>query len=266
MDNVKAQVQEHLNTPTEIDKEKQSADDGRRLQEVMSGRREFYYPAFGTIAFEYPNTGIVINADRMVAEFKSAQLKKGKLLTKDQMKAIYRQPVFIEEDGKRIKVSDGLWTVENDNRLEELPREITTKQRLFNEYRDEYQQLKTEQLGEVEEAVKQDYEERLLRRENEAAEVYKELLELNQELIELQSKHLELFSNSLEEQANFERIKYYAPRCVRYMKDGKEDFLWKSDQDLLDARFNSTEVLSLFSLFVRGTDISFFVAALGDQN
>ena len=132
---------------------------------------------------------------------------------------------------------------------------------MFNAYREDYQKNNEELLKFPENSKNKKKEACLKKKEDlhkEAERYYLDMIKLEKEQLELQTRKLELFSGSLEEMANFEKMKYYAPKCIKIPKGESEDFLWKDDADMKNSAFAVTKIIGLFSLFLRGVDVSFF--------
>ena len=206
---------------------------------------------------------MVIEGDLIDAKFKTTHLRKGDLLTRSQLKAFYKRPVTAEIDGEKIDISEGQWNDRHERELEDLPKELEDAASLFADFRNEYQEVEKEIMALSDakkyKAKKKELEKQLERKYQGAEESYIKTMSLRTKVLELQALQIELFSPCLEERANFEKVKFYAPKCIKIKKeDGSEDFLFKSKEDINSAPFAATRVISLFSLFIRGVDVSFF--------
>lgn len=251
-----------LNETEDSEKQQQEADDNEKLAEVLSGRQEIFITGYGNIIFDMPNTGLALEGDKVAARFKTEHLRKSDFLTDAQLKAIYSKPTVIEIDGKEMVVGSGEWTEKNERDIETLPEKIQSNWTTFMDYRSAYQAIQQEILAlsdlKKNKAKKKSLETKLHGLQNQALEQHQIVLGLKTELVRLQTVRVRLFSDSLEEQSFFEKVKLYAPSCIKIKKDGKEDFLWHSEEEMFSDKFTATRIISLFNLFVRGLDVSFF--------
>jgi hypothetical protein len=253
---------EILNQTAESEKEQQAADDGKKLEEVFLGKQEVVIKEYGTIIFELPKTGLALEGDRVVAKFKTEHLRRGDLLTDAELKAIYNKPIVVKQDGQDIVVGTGEWTDKEEREMENLPSEIESTWEMFIVYREDYQKIRQEMLkltkSKEDKAKKKKLDTQFDKAQKRALEQHDVVLKQKARLLELQATRVRLFSDSLEEQAFFEKIKLYAPSCIKIKRKGKEDFLWKSEEEMFGAEFAATRILTLFNLFVRGLDVRFF--------
>lgn len=261
----KKELEEKLRQTDDSEKEAQRAEDNDKLQGVLTSAQEIFILGVGTIQFSYPDVGHIMAGERIYAKFKNRELKKGELLTVRQLKAIHGQPVTIEVEGKNVVIGDAAWTEENEREMDDLPNEIAAQDALFNAYRLDYQEVETQLLEETDEVAKESLVYKRSQLFDQCEDLWAAILKKRMRLTELQTTHLELFATSLEEQARFEQIRYYAPHCVKVLRNKKFVPLWKSDDELIKSQMDSTRVLSLFSLFIRGVDVSFFADAPGEQ-
>jgi len=262
MAEVKEEIKEILNQTEQSEKEEQNAEDSKKIEEVFLGRQEVFIQEYGSIIFELPNAGMALEGDRVVAKFKTEHLRKGDLLTDAELKAIHNKPVVIKQDDQDITIGSGEWTDKQEREMEDLPDEIQGSWEMFVAYREEYQQIKQQMLeltnSKEDKTKKKQLGIKFNKVQKSALAQHDIVLNQKAHLLELQSTRVRLFSDSLEEQAFFEKIKLYAPSCIKIERDGKEDFLWKSEDEMLGAKFAATRIITLFNLFVRGLDVRFF--------
>lgn len=255
-----------LNETKDSEKEQQIADDSKPLEEVVSGRQKIYINGYGEIIFDMPKAGVALEGDRIVAQFKTVHLRKNDYFTDGQLKAIYNKPTVISIDGKDITVGNGEWTEKDERELESLPDKIQQYWEDFIHLREGYQEIQQEILTltntKKNKAKLKVLDENSLKAQKSALEQHGLILALKARLLELQATRVRLFSDSLEEQAFFEKVKLFAPSCIKREVEGKEDYLWHSVDEMLDDEFTATRILSLFNLFIRGLDVSFFGDAL----
>ncbi|MCK9369421.1 hypothetical protein M0R04_05745 [Candidatus Dojkabacteria bacterium] len=265
----RGRFEEDISKSPEMVKEEVTVEDNTTAEGVTKGVQTVFLSGIGTIIYELPGVELTLQGERLQAEFKGEQLRKGKLLTIAQLRAIYKQPVMIEQDGKQVVVSKGAWTDEDETKLESLPDEIREKDKLFEDYREKIHDLtiQKEDLGsnKKKEARKLELENIINRESEQAFLVWKELANLKLDYLDLQSKKIVLFGESLEEQANLEKVKLYAPVCVKVKKGDTISPYWKNMGDLLSSDYTSLRILSLFNMVLRGVDVSFFGDTLVDQ-
>lgn len=255
-----------LNETKDSEKEQQAANDSKALDEVVSARQKIYIKEYGEIIFDMPRAGVALEGDRIVAQFKTEHLRKNDYFTDGQLKAIYNKPTVISIDGKDITVGNGEWTEKDEKELESLPDKIQQHWEDFVHLRELYQEIQQEILtltNTKKNKVKlKTLDVKSLEAQKVALTQHGEILSLKARLLELQSTRVRLFSDSLEEQAFFEKVKLFAPSCIKREVGGKEDFLWHTMDEMLDDGFTATRILGLFNLFIRGLDVSFFGDAL----
>jgi len=251
-----------LEQTEESEREEQAADDNKKVEEVFLGKQEVYIKGYGDIIFELPRAGLALEGDKVVARYKTEHLRKGDLLTDAELKAIYNNPVVITQGGQEITVGTGEWTDKEENEMDQLPEAIQGTWEMFVVFREDYQSIKLEMtsLGntKADKAKKKKLEVSYDLAQKKALAQHNTVLTQKARLLELQATRVRLFSDSLEEQAFFEKIKLYAPSCIKIMRDGAVDFLWKSEEEMLAAEFTATRIITLFNLFVRGLDVRFF--------
>ena len=80
MDEKQEELLKKLKETDESEKEKQEGEDGKKLKDVLTGRTELYVDGFGTIIFEQPDAGLIMDGDQIAAKFKTHHLRKGDLL------------------------------------------------------------------------------------------------------------------------------------------------------------------------------------------
>lgn len=251
-----------LKVTKETEDQQKTAADSQKLKEILEGEQTVYIKGYGDIVFEYPKAGLVIEAERLEAEFKATSLRNSTFLTEAQLKAIYGKPVTIEVDGKEVEVGSGEWSETNDRLMEELPEQIKDLEEMFDIGREAYQEFDRDLLKATKKADKKTFEQKKKLKFEETFNIRQESLEKQKELLELQMKRLQLFSASLEERAFFEKIKLYLPSSVFKMNGNGDkatkEFLWKNYEEFENSEFLASRVISLYSLFIRGADISFF--------
>lgn len=248
-----SELEKKLKETKESEELQQIAKDNMTAEEISSGRKKVYIKGIGNVIMDWPSPDLTMQGDRLYAKFVTEHLQEGDLLTEEQLKAIYGKPTYIKVRGKEVKVGQGQWTIEEENKMEELPKEIRIMEAEFLDCREVYQQMLTAEKGG--QVVNEDKKQNLLSRLDES---FKKMGEAKLKLLELQSKRLKLFSISLEEQANLEKIKLYAPQCIKVEKEGKVEPLWKSEEEYNSGQFDSLRILSIFNLFLRGADVRFF--------
>lgn len=254
--------EKELKVTKETEDQQKTAEDSQKLKEILEGEQTIYIKGYGDILFEYPKAGLVIEAERLEAEFKATSLRNSTFLTEAQLKAIYGKPVVIEVDGKQIEVGSGEWSETNDRLMEELPEQIKELETQFDIGREAYQEFDRDLLKATKKADKKILKEKMKLKAEETFSIRQESLEKQKELLELQMKRLQLFSSSLEERAFFEKIKLYLPSSVFKMNgsggEATKEPLWKNYEEFENSKFLASRVISLYSLFIRGADISFF--------
>lgn len=243
-------------------KEQQKVSDDGKANDIISGAQEVYLKDFGNLIFNWPDLGLAMQGDSMYAKFKATHLRKGDLLTEAELKAIYGKPVTVEVEGKDIVVGSGAWTVSDDSKLEDLPRELTRLNEELDYCRDEIHRTdeKILALGKTQKdkASKKKLETELGKQNDVAYSLWLKVSKLKLDILELQSNKIILFATSLEEQANFEKLKLFAPSCVKVKNETGTKPLWDNQETMLASGFGSVRVISLFGLFLRGADVSFF--------
>lgn len=271
MDNKKQkeQFEQEITQTTQVEKENRQAEQNKKAEEIFNSRQEVYITGIGQLVFDYPRVGLTLEGDLAAARFKSAHLKMGDLLTEQQLKALYSKPTTVEIEGKTITVGDGSWTEKQDNELEELPTVIKSYRESFEDFRAMYQETNEQIMAipEVEEN-KERIEELKRKRDNyfdSAQQTYTKMLELQMELLELQTLRMSLFSISLEEMSNLEKLKIYVPECIKIKENGTIRPLWKDLSEAMNSGLEFIRVISLFNLFLRGADVSFFGNIPEDQ-
>ena len=260
MVDVKKEFDDKIAVPMEVEKEIQNNEDDKLARPILSSEQTVSVDGIGRIIFKWPKTGLVMQAESIVARYKALHLRKGDILTQDQLKAIYCRSTKITNSDGIEEVLEGPWTEKQANRLEELPKVLNEKALVFDEYRNQLKELKLQLetlKGSEQEPSKQDeYDARY----QDAFNLYIDITNDRLELVDLQTKHYELFCGSLEELANFEKIKLFAPHCIFKIDNTP---LWKSEAEMEQCDFNGVKVISLFSLFLRGVDVSFFDVTAG---
>lgn len=241
-----------------VEKEEQQTADAEVLEEIVEGRQVVYINGYGEIIFDFPSPGIALQADSAAIKFKTQKLRSNEFLTEAQLKAIYRRPTVISIDGKDQEVGSGEWTDENEVRIDALPGEIEYADKDFLEAREKYHLVKDELDKTSEEKRKEELEKKLEAFEQTALEFFNAGAKLKSEQLDLNITRTRLFSGSLEEQVFFERVKYLAPSCIKIKVEEQVAPLWKNFEAFEADKFAATKVLALFSLFLRGLDVSFF--------
>lgn len=230
----------------------QLASDEEKAKGIFYGVQDIYLDGFGWLTFKFPDLGLAIQGDRIYAAFKAEHLRKQDIMTEAQLKAIYSRDMTIIMDGKEIVVDKGEWTHIDERRLEDLPTQIQEEIKIFNDYRDDIQNLETSDPQKKDDEILKQIEKKT----DEAFQLFQEINKKKIELLELQTKRLRLFSASLEEQALMEKIKLFAPHCILVKDTGKP--LWANQEEMMKAGYQGIQVLSIFNLFLRGGDVSFF--------
>jgi len=252
-----------LKETAESDKEQQIAEDNKKINVVVNGAQELFVNGVGTVIFEFPNAELTMEGDMITAQFKTTHLRKSDLLTEAQLKAIYNKPVVIQLEGKDVVIGNGLWTDAEERDLENLPKQLDESTENFRNYRQEYQELEVQLLALEDNEANKEKRATLEGQRNkifaETERIYLETVELRKQIIDLQTKRIQLFASSLEEMSFLEKIKLYAPSCIKIKKeDGSVDFLWKSPKDFLTDNTVAVKLIGLYNLFLRGIDVSFF--------
>lgn len=260
------EFQEALKKTKEVEKEEQKANDDSKARNIIRGAQEVKLEPFGTLVFEWPSVGLSLQADAVQARYKTDHLRKQDIMTEEQLKAIYRRPVTIEIDGKEIIVGSGQWTEEDEELLDSLPKEVKNKDDYFVDVRSRIHELDTELLSLTKTSKKRArLEEEKTKLEEEAYTIWTDTSQVRLKLLEHQNKRMMLFASSLEEQAHLEKLKLFCPSCIKVKdENGNVDFLWKTEDDMLQDGFESIQVITLYNLFLRGVDVSFFGDMLAD--
>lgn len=251
------ELEDKLKMTKEIEETLESLTDEARLQEIESGAKHLYMKEHGNIIFRYPSVKLSREAELIYAKFYADHLRKDDLMTEEKLKAYYSQPIIIEKDGKEVVVKSGTWTDEDEAVMEQIPEEIKIILRELEQLRDQIQEREKEAskkksgaASKLKIRIESDY--------GKIEEVYRKLMEKRIQLVKLQTKRLKLFALSLEEQANYERIKFLAPYCVFKEENGEATPIWSTSDDLDSSGIKASELLTIFSLFMRGGDVSFF--------
>lgn len=243
-----------MKSTDKVEKELNEAEDSKKLSEVVTGSKSIYIEGYGELVFFHPSPKLAMDGDLAAAQFKTMHLRAQDLLTEAQLKAIYSQPVKVNVDGKEIVVGSGEWTDKDEHRLEMLPTKIDGQLEMLLSYREDYQKCEDSKVGVKKGKKMESICAEQKKAEDNARKIYDNIINERRELLDLQTKRLQLFSTSLEEQAYLEKVKIYAPACIK--RDGK--LLWEKEDDFLNDNIGAVRVLSLYNLFLRGVDISFF--------
>lgn len=257
---IREAFEERISQTDEVEKQVEEVGDQKEMDSVVKGRKEIHLIGFPRLVFYYPNVGLSLEADEIMAEFRTKALRHGQYLTREQLKAIYGRPTTINVDGKEVVVGEGQWLNKDEDILEDYNKLIDGYERDFLAYREELQTKRNELLAnEKNSKKKKELEKEIDKLEVGAFGMFKKTWEMRKELLETQLKQMELFAPCLEERSFVEKIKFLAPKCIKTIKDnGEEEFLWKSSEEFRNANFDSTKVISLFRLFLQGGDVSFF--------
>lgn len=264
---VQVEFEEKIKTPIEVDNEKQKNKDNKKGYSIITGSQEVFVNPYGKIVFEWPNIGLAMKGDQLMAEFKSSHLRKGDLMTEAQLLAIYNRPISIEIDGKEIVVGNGVWTSDDERRIQtELPSEIKEIGTKFDAFREEVQELETKLPVENKEIMSETDKKNLemynIQRDH-AQDLFRELRDKKLEFLELQARRTQLFATSLEELSVLEKLKLYAPHCIKHKESGKP--VWNSIEEMLNSGYEAINLIGLFSMFLKGADVSFFGDTPDDQ-
>jgi len=259
------EFEDKLETTKEVEEEQQVVEDSEKLEEVYIGRQELYIKSYGTVIFDMPSPGLSIKGDQVAAKFKAYNLRHNELLTDAQLRAIYNQPITIMVDGKEVKVGNGEWPEKNDAELEELPKKISASLEMFDAYRADYHAAK-EQVTALTASGKtksskvfKDAEAKMEKAKEQARKEYDNILALRSRQMSLTSLRVRLFADSLEEQAFLEKVKLFAPSCIKKKdKDGNIVPCWKTIEEFENDTFGAIQIIAYFNLFLRGLDVSFF--------
>lgn len=258
------QFDDKMKLTEDVEADIQKADDNKTAEVILDGQQEITLDGFGMVVFKMPPTGVALEGDNIYASFKAEHLRRGDFSTEAQLRAIYRQPTFIEQDGKSIEIGTGAWTDDKETRLDKIPELVTALDDEFGTYREEHQ-TKTDELGALKgnraKSTKkkvEKLEKELINLQEQAKNLFIETSKLKIEQLELQNTKISLFSSSLEERANMEKIKYYIPYCVFTKDEETLTPMWKTTEDFLESAFGAIKILGIFNLFLRGADISFF--------
>jgi len=260
MSKVDKKFEEKIKQTVESEALIQDAEDEKLAANIRRGDQIIYIDGIGDIIFKWPYLDLTTESDRIYAEYYSQGLSEGRIKTKAQLAAIYARPTEISENGARVKVNNGLWTAQDDLRLDEIPNELKSITNDFNDFRKEIQDIENE-LGALDEhskSKKKNLETKRTALLDRALQIFSGIESLNKEYLELNARYLQLFSSCLEEQANMQKLKFLAPECL-FVKEGEmERPLWKDREAFLKSRDISIKIFSIFSLFMRGGSIHFF--------
>ncbi len=248
-----------LKETIESEKDQQQAQDNVDLAKIVTGRQIVNIAGYGEVIFDFPNAGLAIEGDMIAAQFRTKHLRLGDLFNEEQLKHIYKQPTKVQMDGKEVVVGDGLWTEKHEQELTKLADTVKAHQELFWDYREKYQLFENDLVGLKENTAKYT---NLVAKKNEieekARKEYTKLVAAKVRQLELSTLRAKLFSDSIEEMAFLERIKLFAPVCLKKIVDGKEVPLWATKEEMMADTHLATRVISIFNLFLRGLDVSFF--------
>ena len=249
-----------MNETVESEKAEKDAIDSKVINKVIEGRQEVFIKGYGTIIFDYPSAGLALEGDQLVTKFRTKHLRENDILTEAQLKAIYKQPITTKIGGKDVVIGNGEWPESYDNDLESLNHDISNCQIDFSMYRGEYQLCKTEleDLGDKKPKKKEQLQKKMEDHETKAYKSYTKILELKQKQLELNTLRARLFADSLEEQSFLEKVKFFAPSCIKQNKNDELVPLWEDLEAFEKDTFVATKIITLFNLFLRGLDISFF--------
>lgn len=239
----------------------QETEDNVELNSVVSGEKELFIDGYGLVVFQQPTARLSLQGDSAAAKFRSKHLRHGDILTEAQLKLIYGRPTTVKIDGVETQIGNGSWTENNEQELENLPDQITRNMETVLSYRNDISEVLNELkvLPDGESEIREGLDKKLKELNDDAYPLYLQVLEDKKQLMELQLLRLQLFSISLEEQTNLEKIKIFAPACIkRKQEDGSIESLWKTEDDFLDDNVGAVHLLSVYNLFLRGVDISFF--------
>jgi hypothetical protein len=253
------EFKEKLKETKESENAQQQAQDNIELNKIITGRQVINITGFGDVIFDFPGAGLAIEGDMLAAQFRTKHLRAGDLFNEEQLKHIYKQPTKVQIDGKETTVGDGLWTDKNEQEVTRLNNTIKSHQEMFIKYREEYQVFELDLIKHKPDSKKyNDLVERKNAVEEKARKEYTGLLDAKIKQLELATLRAKLFADSIEEMAFFEKVKLFAPSCVKKVADGKEVPLWSSKEEMLLDTHLATRVISIYSLFLRGLDVSFF--------
>ena len=264
MDPVREGYEELMSQNEEQAREAQELEDNVEVSSVITGEKEIFIDGYGTLVFQQPTARLSLQGDSAASKFRSIHLRHGDVLTESQLKLIYGRPTTIKVDDVDTRIGDGSWTEKKELDLTNLPDQIKRNMETVLSYRDDISEvlngLKVLPDGESgESGDREKLNKRLEFLNDEAYPLYLKVLEDKKQLLELQLLRLQLFSISLEEQTNLEKVKIYAPSCIKRKKDdGSLEPLWKTEDDFLDDNVGAIHLLSIYNLFLRGVDISFF--------
>ena len=247
-----------MNETTESEKQEQQANDSQLLNEVVEGRQVVYIEGYGEVIFDLPSAGLAIEGDRIAARFRTKHLRDSDILSEAQLKAIYNQPIKVKVDGVDVVVGKGEWTDKDEEKLESYHQQIKDITDTFNINREEWQKFRDAAEATEEKKKKNKLLDKRDEFEKKAKDSYESLLKTKAQQLELNANKARLFGESLEEQTFFEKVKVYAPGCIKQEKDGVTSPLWANLQEFEDDKFSATKVVTLFNLFMRGLDVSFF--------
>jgi len=256
------EFKETMRQTDESETAEERALDSEALETVVAGRQVVYFDGYGDVIFDFPDTGLAIDADTVATRFRTKALRSGEFLTESQLKTIYRQPTTVKVDGKDIVIGNGEWPEKYDRELDQLPKLALEAHTHFTNYRAEYQKNRDEAAALEESTKKTQLQEKRNKAETSALDYYQVWLKHKARQMELGSLRAKLFADSIEELAFFEKIKFLAPACTKQADDkGVEAPLWKSEDDMRKDTFNATRVIAAFNMFMRGLDVSFFADA-----
>jgi len=262
MKEVKEEFEKIIKVPLNVEKEAQDIEDNQKANDIVYGEQTVEVATFGKLTFRYPELGVALEGDRIYAKFKAEHLRKGDLLTKAQLAAMYKQPITIKVDGQETIIEDGEWTEADETKMDSYIPLIEEAQEMFSNFREEIEHVENEIISIEKIPGKQKRVKHLVTKKgklvDEAYKKFEEIYKLRLEMLDLQTKKEALFSISLEEQAQFEKLKIYIPYCILVEKDNKKVPLWNNVEEMNKAGLDGARILSMLSLFMKGTDLSFF--------
>lgn len=269
---VKELFDDEMKITTEVTKETQKVQDDETGSSILTGSQTVFLNSLGTILFEYPPIGLIMKADGVQAKFKAEHLRKGDILTMAQLKAIYSRPLTIPDvNGKDVVIGSGEWTDADEDKITSIIEEIRDLQKEFASFKEEVEELELKIIKLPTTSKGKSKKSSIVKRKEAGIDasykIYTQIYKKRLELLELQTTQELLFVDSLEEQARIEKIKIFAPHCIKLIKgDATPIVLWKAVENMEEeSSFDMRRIISMFAMFLKGSDISFFGDTPGGQ-
>lgn len=193
------------------------------MLETVLSERAITVDGYGDLILKYPNKEDEYEADLERSRHYTRLLLDG-LKTEDEMKVIAEER--------------GLWTSEEEARLDEIQTKII----------DLRLKLRDEKSG------------------NKKRKLQKDILDLRNESTQLTIKKQKVFGHTIESKMQQIWWQFLTFRCTfRKNEDGELERVWKSWKEFLQDSNNSFQVVSEFIVFYHGLTDNFFGSLLGEE-